>query len=162
MLNILIMNLIMAFSFFSMSAIAEEENFDTLAKTEVLLVGNSVDGTVSFIDTNTFENLGIVDIYPDRNRMNFFIYANPVRAVAYNVVKYKQLLHHFEPGGGNRFVDDIFLSPNGRTLYVSRANLGDVAAFDLTKPDHPMIWRRFVAGFLKRIMQLFLLMVKGW
>ena len=48
MLNILIMNLIMAFSFFSMSAIAEEENFDTLAKTEVLLVGNSVDGTVSF------------------------------------------------------------------------------------------------------------------
>ena len=147
MLNIWIMNLIMAFSFFSMSAIAEEENFDTLAKTEVLLVGNSVDGTVSFIDTNTFENLGIVDIYPDRNRMNFFIYANPVRAVAYNVVKYKQLLHHFEPGGGNRFVDDIFLSPNGRTLYVSRANLGDVAAFDLTKPDHPMIWRRFVAGF---------------
>ena len=62
-------------------------------------------------------------------------------------MKYKQLLHHFEPGGGNRFVDDIFLSPDGRVLYVSRANLGDVAAFDLTKEDHPMIWRRFVAGF---------------
>ena len=129
------------------STTVAEENFDTEASTQVLLVGNSIDGTVSFIDTKTFENIGTVDIYPDRSRMNFLIYANPIRAVAYNVVKYKQLLHHFEPGGGNRFVDDIFLSPDGRVLYVSRANLGDVAAFDLTKEDHPMIWRRFVAGF---------------
>ena len=106
-----------------------------------------IDGTVSFIDAETQENIGSVDVYPDRNKMNFLIYANPVEAVAYNVVKYKQLLHHYEPSSGNEFVDDIFLSPDGTVLYVYRSNLGDVAAFDLTKEDHPIIWRRFVAGF---------------
>ena len=115
--------------------------------TDVLIVGNAQDGTVSFIDTETLTNIGTVDTYPDRTRMKFLIHANPVRAIAYQVVKRKQLLHHFEPGGGDRFVDDVFLSPDGRTLYVSRSNLGDVAAFDLSKEDHPIIWRRFVAGF---------------
>ena len=137
--------LVLAFAF--SGAVNAEENFDSAATSKVLLVGNSVDGTVSFIDTETQENIGSVDVYPDRNKMNFLIYANPVRAVAYNVVKYKQLLHHYEPSSGNRFVDDIFLSPDGTVLYVSRSNLGDVAAFDLTKEDHPIIWRRFVAGF---------------
>ena len=128
-------------------AFSDEKDFNSEASTEVLLVGNSLEGSVSFIDTNTLENIGTVNVYPDRSKMNFFIYANPVRAVAYNIVKRKQLLHHFEPGSGDRFVDDIFLSPDGSVLYVSRSNLGDVAAFDLTKEDHPMIWRRFVAGF---------------
>jgi YVTN family beta-propeller protein len=114
---------------------------------DVLLVGNSVAGTVSFIDAHTFENLGSVNVYPDRAEMGFWIYANPVRAVAYTVVKNQQLLHHFEPGGGDRFVDDVFVSPDGGTLYVSRSNLGDVAAFDLTRKKQPRVWRTFVAGF---------------
>ncbi len=115
--------------------------------TKVLLVGNAVDGTVSFIDTDNLKNIGTVNVYPDKIRMNLLINSNPIRAIAYQVVKRKQLLHNFEPGGGDRFVDDVFLSPDGRTLYVSRSNLGDVAAFDLSKADHPIIWRRFVAGF---------------
>ncbi len=114
---------------------------------DVLMVGNAVDASVSFIDANTFENLGSVDVYPDRAEMGFLIFANPVRAIAYLVVRGKQVLHHFEPADGDRFVDDVFVSPDGKTLYVSRANLGDVAAFDLTNPDHPRLWRRFVSGF---------------
>jgi YVTN family beta-propeller protein len=114
---------------------------------DVLLVGNSLAGTVSFVDPHTFENLGSVNVYPDRLEMGLAIYANPIRAVAYTVVKNQQLLHHFEPGGGDRYVDDVFLSPDGRTLYVSRSNLGDVAAFDLTKRGQPRLWRTFVAGF---------------
>jgi YVTN family beta-propeller protein len=117
------------------------------AMRDVLLVGNSVAGSVSFIDPYTFENLGSVNVYPDRLEMGFAIYANPVRAIAYTVVKNQQLLHHFEPGGGDRFVDDVFVSPDGRTLYVSRSNLGDVAAFDLSKKNQPRLWHTFVAGF---------------
>src|SRR5688572_29964999 len=74
---------------------------------DVLLVGNSVAGTVSFIDARTFESLGSVNVYPDRAEMALSIYANPIRLVAYSIVKNQQLLHHFEPGAGDRYVDDV-------------------------------------------------------
>lgn len=112
----------------------------------VLLVGNGVAGTVSFVDAATFENLGSVDIIPDLEEVLQEIQVDPVRAIAYPLVKNGQLLHHFEPGEGDRFLDDVFVSPDGTVLYVSRSNLGDVAAFDLSKPDHPQLWRRRVDG----------------
>ncbi|HZP51369.1 YncE family protein, partial [Actinocrinis sp.] len=46
--------------------------------------------------------------------------------------------------GGTRYVDDMTVSPDGTTLYVSRANLDDVAAFDLA--THQMLWRSPVDG----------------
>ena len=113
---------------------------------DVLLVGNGVAATVSFIDARTFENLGSVDVLPDRAEVMQLIGADLLRSVAQAALKNAQLLHHFEPSGGDRFVDDVFVSPDGGVLYVSRSNLGDVAAFDLTKPDHPRLWRTFVDG----------------
>lgn len=114
---------------------------------DVLLVGNSVSGNVTFIDAQTFQNLGSVNVIPDYRRMMARIYWNPVRAIAYTVIKNRQLLHHFEPSDGDRFVDDVFASPDGTVLYVSRSNLGDVAAFDLTDRRHEQIWRSWVGGF---------------
>ncbi|HMI83778.1 MAG TPA: YncE family protein [Polyangiaceae bacterium] len=111
---------------------------------DVLLVGNSVAGTVSFLDARTFENLGSIDVIPDLDEVRVDINADLVRFIAYPIVKNAQLLHHFEPSGGDRFVDDLFVSPDGAVLYVSRSNLGDVAAFDLTRPEHPQLWRTFV------------------
>ncbi|HMI85440.1 MAG TPA: hypothetical protein VK550_15195, partial [Polyangiaceae bacterium] len=111
---------------------------------DVLLVGNSVAGTVSFLDGNTFENLGSLNVIPDRDEVTAAINADLVRFIAYPIVKNAQLLHHFEPAAGDRFVDDLFVSPDGTVLYVSRSNLGDVAAFDLTKATHPRLWRTFV------------------
>jgi DNA-binding beta-propeller fold protein YncE len=110
----------------------------------VLLVGNSVAGTVSFVDANTYANLGSVNVLPDKTEVINLINADPLRSIAYPLVKNAQLLHHFEPSGGDRFIDDVFVSPDGTVLYVSRSNLGDVAAFDLSKPDHPRLWRTFV------------------
>jgi WD40 repeat protein len=111
---------------------------------DVVMVGNSVAGTVSFLDAETFENLGSIDVIPDREEVMAAIAADIVRLVAYPIVKNAQLLHHFEPAGGDRFVDDLFVSPDGKVLYVSRSNLGDVAAFDLTTSGHPRLWRTFV------------------
>jgi DNA-binding beta-propeller fold protein YncE len=62
-------------------------------------------------------------------------------------LKKGQVLVHFEPGGGDRFVDDVFASPDGERLYVSRSNLGDVAAFDLKSAGHPLLWRTDVAVY---------------
>jgi YVTN family beta-propeller protein len=113
---------------------------------DVLLVGNGVGGTVSFLDACTFESLGSVNIIPDMTEVMGLINSDPLRLIAYPVIKSNQLLHHFEPGGGDRFLDDVFVSPEGTTIYVSRSNLGDVAAFDLTKAGHPRLWRSFVSG----------------
>jgi YVTN family beta-propeller protein len=111
---------------------------------DVLLVGNSVAGTVSLLDARTFENLGSIDVIRDFAEVKADIDADIIRFFAYPIVKNAQLIHHFEPSGGDRFVDDLFVSPNGTVLYVSRSNLGDVAAFDLTKPGQPRLWRKFV------------------
>jgi WD40 repeat protein len=111
---------------------------------DVLLVGNSVAGTVSFLDAATFENLGSLNIMPDKDEVIAAINADLIRFIAYPIVKNAQLLHHFEPASGDRFVDDLFVSPDGTVLYVSRSNLGDVAAFDLSQSAHPRLWRTFV------------------
>jgi len=114
------------------------------AMRDVLLVGNSVAGTITVLDVSTYETLGTLDVIPDKDEVMAAINADLVRSIAYPIVKNAQLLHHFEPAGGDRFVDDLFLSPDGTVLYVSRSNLGDVAAFDLGKPGHPRLWRTFV------------------
>lgn len=114
---------------------------------DVLLVGNSLAGTVSVVDGRSFDVLGTVNVIPDIAERLAEIEADLVRSVAYGIIKHQQLVTHFEPGDGNRFVDDLFVSPDGTTLYASRSNIGDVAAFDLTKPEHPLVWRTRVDGF---------------
>jgi YVTN family beta-propeller protein len=113
---------------------------------DVLLVGNSVEGSVTFVDARSFEVLGTVDVIPDRDEVMMLINSDVVRAVAAPAVASGQMLHHFEPSNGARYVDDVFVSPDGTKLYVSRSNLGDVAAFDLTMKTHPRLWRLFVDG----------------
>jgi DNA-binding beta-propeller fold protein YncE len=114
---------------------------------DVLLVGNSVSGTVSFLDGRTFENLGSIDIIPDKAERLAEIDADPQRKTIYALIKKGQVVKHYEPSNGERFLDDVFVSPDGTLLYASRSNLGDVAAFDLTREGHPMVWRHVVPLF---------------
>jgi YVTN family beta-propeller protein len=122
---------------------------DPRTLTDVLLVGNSVAGTVSFLtDEPAPRPIGTVNIIPDlktrlheiRSPLKFW------RGVIYDGIRHAESLEHFEPDHGNRFIDDMFLSNDGRILYVSRANLGDMAAFDLSKPGSDPIWRTTVGG----------------
>ena len=62
---------------------------------------------------STFENLGSINVIPDRDEVMAAINADLIRSIAYPIVKNAQLLHHFEPGDGDRFVDDVFVSPDG-------------------------------------------------
>ncbi len=101
---------------------------------DVLLVGNSVSGTVSFLDGHTFANLGSFNVIPDLAQR--LAEMDPIRYAEYLVVRQQE--------GGDRFADDEYLSPDGRTLYVSRGNLDDVAAFDIASKR--MLWRFPVSG----------------
>jgi WD40 repeat protein len=114
---------------------------------DVLLVGNSAAGTVSFIDGRTFQSLGALDVIPDLQQRLVAIDIDLVHLAAYTLITSQQKIKHFEPADGKRFVDDLFVSPDGTRLYVSRSNLGDVAAFDLTRPAHAMLWRTDVSGY---------------
>ncbi|MEV5752337.1 YncE family protein [Actinoallomurus sp. NPDC052308] len=102
---------------------------------DVLLVGNSQSGSVSFIDGHTYQNLGSFNVIGDlQQRLNEM---DPIQRAGYETVKQIE--------GGDRFVDDVQLSPDGRTLYVSRGNLDDAAAFDLVSGRQ--LWHTRLDGF---------------
>jgi DNA-binding beta-propeller fold protein YncE len=92
---------------------------------QVLLIGNSGDGTVDIVDAKTFERLGVLNVIPDGSTPR-----DPVQAAVYPTLVSKL---------GVNYVQDIALSPDGGILYVSRGYLGDVAAFSLR--THALLWR---------------------
>jgi YVTN family beta-propeller protein len=94
---------------------------------DLLLVGNSGDGTVDVVDATTFLRLDTINVIPEGNMPQ-----DPLQALIYRTLVSKT---------GLNYVQDIALSPDDKVLYVSRGYLGDVAAFDMTTPQHPELWR---------------------
>jgi DNA-binding beta-propeller fold protein YncE len=84
------------------------------ASIEIALVANAGAGTVALVDVATRSIVGTVDV-------------NPARAKA-------------EGPGATNYAQDTDVSPDGRTLYVSRGYLGDVAAFDIASGR--LLWQR--------------------
>ena len=81
---------------------------------EIAFVANAEAGTVALVDVASRSILGVID-------------ANPAHA------------ERKGPGATN-YAQDTDVSPDGRTLYVSRGYLGDVAAFDIATAQ--MVWQR--------------------
>ena len=81
---------------------------------EIALVANAQDGTVALVDVASRSVLGAIDVNPA------------------GVKK--------EGPGAPNYAQDTDVSPDGRTLYVSRGYLGDVAAFDLESSR--LLWQR--------------------
>ncbi|MCE7007764.1 serine/threonine protein kinase [Kibdelosporangium philippinense] len=102
---------------------------------DVVLIGNAQAGTVSFLDGHTFQVIGTLDAIPDLEQR--LAAMNPVERIGYETVNRIQ--------GYKKFVDDIALSPDGKTLYVSRGNLADVVAYDVA--SRRQLWRTKVEGF---------------
>lgn len=84
------------------------------APVEIAFVANAQAGTVALLDVASMVILGTIDVNPERT---------PSAG----------------PGAPNQ-AQDTDVSPDGRTLYVSRGYLGDVAAFDIASGR--MLWRR--------------------
>lgn len=121
------------------AAVAAAAAFGCVAGTaharDVMLIGNAESGTVSFIDSQTFQNLGSLNVTPDFNfrvsRMNL------VERIGYETVT--SVL------GGKRVLDDLAVSPDGRTLYASRSSLADFTAWDIATGQQK--WRHKIDGF---------------
>jgi len=95
------------------------------ATRDVLYVGNNWDGTAHVVDPRTFRKLARIDIIPDREQRMAEITTDPV-ALGFFLGIREQVGE-----GHDQFVDDMFSSPDGRTLYVSRPSFKDVIAMDL-------------------------------
>jgi DNA-binding beta-propeller fold protein YncE len=96
----------------------------------VLFVGNVDDGTVTVVDSHALKVIGTLDVTPDGKTPQ-----DPVQAMVYPLLVQAK---------GTNFVQGLAVSPNGRTLYVSRGFLGDVAAFDIA--TRKLLWRFQIEG----------------
>ncbi len=105
---------------------------------DVLYGGNNWDGTADVIDPTTFERITRLNIVPDKDERMAEIQGNP-RDLGYFVA-----IRQFIGEGNDQFVDDMFSSPDGRFLYVSRPSFADVIALDLT--TRKIVWRTRLEG----------------
>jgi YVTN family beta-propeller protein len=110
---------------------APREADDLTAIRQMLVVGNNWDGTVDIIDPRTLERVSRVDVAPD--------FEEVVSQMTPDQQSARELNNEFAAEGHDQLVDDIWGSPDGRTLYVSRPSLGDVVAIDLASGE--IRWR---------------------
>jgi DNA-binding beta-propeller fold protein YncE len=96
----------------------------------VVIVGNLRDGTVTVVDEQVLKVLGTINVTPDGKTPQ-----DPAQAAVYPALVQSK---------GVNYVQGLAVSPNGRTLYVSRGYLGDVAAFDIG--SRRLLWRLEIGG----------------
>ena len=104
----------------------------------VIAISNNWDGTISFADAKTFEVIEQISAIPDYDERMSELLLDPVALGFFLGVR--ALIGE----GHDQFVDDAFLHPNGRFIYVSRPSFADVVGIDLSTEQ--IVWRTKVAG----------------
>ncbi|MFD0366589.1 YncE family protein [Streptomyces sp. NPDC127114] len=107
---------------------------------EVMFVGNNWDGTADVIEARgEFRRVGRVNVIPDREERMREIYLDPVRLAFFLGVRNG-------PGEGHdQFVDDMYATPDGSAMVVSRPSFADVVSVDVRTGR--INWRFPVAGY---------------
>ena len=103
-----------------------------------VFVGNNWDGTATVLAPGSFEELGRLNIIPDREERFAEVAMNPER------LAYFLAIREAIGEGNNQYVDDMYSSNDGRLLIVSRPSFADVVAIDLE--THEIAWRFAVDG----------------
>ncbi|MEU8620560.1 YncE family protein [Streptomyces sp. NPDC048623] len=107
---------------------------------EVMFVGNNWDGTADVIESGgELRRIGRVDVIPDREERMREIYLDPIKLAFFLGVR-------SGPGEGHdQFVDDMYATPDGSAMVVSRPSFADVVSVDLRTGR--INWRFPVAGY---------------
>jgi DNA-binding beta-propeller fold protein YncE len=104
----------------------------------VLIVGNNWDGTADVLDVPSYERIARINIVPDKAERLSQIMLSPVDL---GVLVFTRT----QVGEGHdQFVDDMFASKDGRTLFVSRPSFDDAVAIDLA--TRKIKWRTRLTG----------------
>ncbi|MCP2313779.1 YncE family protein [Kitasatospora paracochleata] len=107
---------------------------------EVMFVGNNWDGTADVIRSGgDLARIGRINVIPDKDLRLAEIYLNPVKLAYFLGVR-------LGPGEGHdQFVDDMYSTPDGSAVVVSRPSFADVVSIDLASGR--INWRFPVAGY---------------
>ncbi|MFI6849313.1 YncE family protein [Kitasatospora sp. NBC_00085] len=107
---------------------------------EVMFVGNNWDGTADVIrSTGDLARIGRVNVVPDKDQRLAEIYLNPVKLAYFLGIR-------LGPGEGHdQFVDDMYSTPDGSAVVVSRPSFADVVSIDLATGR--INWRFPVSGY---------------
>ncbi|MFD3335396.1 YncE family protein [Streptomyces sp. NPDC058700] len=107
---------------------------------EAMFVGNNWDGTADVIAARgDFHRIGRLNVIPDKEQRLREIYLNPVKLAFFLGVRNG-------PGEGHdQFVDDMYATPDGGAMVVSRPSFADVVSLDLRTGR--INWRFPVAGY---------------
>ncbi|MGW9026012.1 YncE family protein [Streptomyces sp. NPDC055722] len=107
---------------------------------EVMFVGNNWDGTADVIkSTGDFARIGRVNVIPDKAQRMAEINADPIKWI------YFMAIRNSVGEGHDQFVDDMYSTPDGSSMVVSRPSFADVVSIDLTTGK--INWRFPVAGY---------------
>ena len=101
---------------------------------DVMLVANAEGGTVSIVDARRLRVLKTINVLPDGPEAG--LEDNPTQALLGQQI--------VEAAGGKNYAQDQDVSPDGRTLYVSRGHRGDVAAFSIRTGK--LLWKVAIPG----------------
>jgi DNA-binding beta-propeller fold protein YncE len=107
---------------------------------EVMFVGNNWDGTADVIKSSgDFAKIGRINVIPDKDERMAEINANPIRWIAFMTIR------NTVGEGHDQFVDDMYSTPDGSSMVVSRPSFADVVSIDLATGD--INWRFPVSGY---------------
>lgn len=122
------------------SATAAAPPDGALGLKEVMFVGNNWDGTADVIASKgDFSRIGRINVIPDKDQRLTEIYLNPVKLIYFLGIRNG-------PGEGHdQFVDDMYSTPDGSAMVVSRPSFADVVSIDLTTGR--INWRFPVSGY---------------
>ncbi|HEY9375306.1 YncE family protein [Streptomyces sp.] len=107
---------------------------------EVMFVGNNWEGTADVVASRgDFARIGRINVIPDKAERLREIYLNPVKLAFFLGIR------ESAGEGHDQFVDDMYSTPDGTAVVVSRPSFADVVSLDLATGR--INWRFPVSGF---------------
>jgi len=107
---------------------------------EVMFVGNNWEGTADVVrSSGDFAKIGRVDVVPDKAARLAEINANPIKWI------YFMAIRNGVGEGHDQLVDDMYSTPDGKSMVVSRPSFADVVSIDLATGK--INWRFPVSGY---------------
>lgn len=107
---------------------------------EVMFVGNNWEGTADVIkSTGDFAKIGRINVVPDKEARLAAINADPIKWI------YFMAIRNGVGEGHDQLVDDMYSTPDGKSMVVSRPSFADVVSINLA--TGAINWRFPVSGY---------------